>query len=77
MSGAREGWIASSDIPGGVTLPFYDAMYDHHIKHVLVRHEQNACFAAQGYARATGKVGVCCATSGPGATNLVTGLVDA
>src|SRR5436190_6069149 len=63
--------------PGGVTLPLYDAMYDHSIKHVLVRHEQNAAFAAQGYARATGKVGVCCATSGPGATNLVTGLVDA
>jgi acetolactate synthase-1/2/3 large subunit len=63
--------------PGGVTLPLYDAMYDHAIKHVLVRHEQNAAFAAQGYARATGKVGVCCATSGPGATNLVTGLVDA
>jgi len=63
--------------PGGVTLPLYDAMYDHPIKHVLVRHEQNACFAAEGYARATGKVGVCCATSGPGATNLVTGLVDA
>jgi acetolactate synthase-1/2/3 large subunit len=63
--------------PGGVTLPLYDAMYDSPIKHVLVRHEQNAAFAAQGYARATGKVGVCCATSGPGATNLVTGLVDA
>ena len=63
--------------PGGVTLPFYDAMYDSPIKHVLVRHEQNAAFAAQGYSRATGKVGVCCATSGPGATNLVTGLVDA
>jgi acetolactate synthase I/II/III large subunit len=63
--------------PGGVTLPFYDALYDHQIRHVLVRHEQNACFAAEGYARATGKVGVCCATSGPGATNLVTGLVDA
>src|SRR5882724_126003 len=63
--------------PGGVTLPFYDAIYDSPIKHVLVRHEQNAAFAAQGYARATGKVGVCCATSGPGATNLVTGLVDA
>ena len=46
-------------------------------QHVLVRHEENACFAAEGYARATGKVGVCCATSGPGATNLVTGLVDA
>ncbi len=63
--------------PGGVTLPLYDALYDHPLKHVLVRHEQNAAFAAQGYARATGKVGVCCATSGPGATNLVTGLVDA
>ena len=63
--------------PGGVTLPLYDALYDHPIKHILVRHEQNACFAAEGYARATGKVGVCCATSGPGATNLVTGLVDA
>src|SRR2546423_11784839 len=62
--------------PGGVTLPLYDAFYDSPIKHVLVRHEQNACFAAEGYARATGKVGVCCATSGPGATNLVTGLVD-
>src|SRR5712691_9341121 len=62
--------------PGGVTLPLYDAMYDHQIRHVLVRHEENAAFAAEGYARATGKVGVCCATSGPGATNLVTGLVD-
>ncbi len=63
--------------PGGVTLPLYDAMYDSPIRHVLVRHEQNACFAAEGWARATGRVGVCCATSGPGATNLVTGLVDA
>ncbi len=63
--------------PGGVTLPLYDAIYDHPIRHVLVRHEQNACFAAEGYARTTGRVGVCCATSGPGATNLVTGLVDA
>src|SRR5271166_2158528 len=63
--------------PGGVTLPFYDAIYDSPIKHVLVRHEQNAAFAAQGYSRSTGKIGVCCATSGPGATNLVTGLVDA
>ena len=63
--------------PGGVTLPLYDAFYDHHIKHVLVRHEQNAAFAAEGFARSTGRVGVCCATSGPGATNLVTGLVDA
>ncbi len=63
--------------PGGVTLPLYDALYDHSIRHILVRHEQNAAFAAQGYSRATGRVGVCCATSGPGATNLVTGLVDA
>ncbi|MDW8352926.1 MAG: biosynthetic-type acetolactate synthase large subunit [Bryobacterales bacterium] len=73
----REGVECLFGYPGGVTLPFYDAMYDHPIRHVLVRHEQNAAFAAEGYARATGKVGVCCATSGPGATNLVTGLVDA
>src|SRR6201996_248250 len=63
--------------PGGVTLPLYDAMYDHPVRHILVRHEENAAFAAEGYARTTGKVGVCCATSGPGATNLTTGLVDA
>src|SRR6202051_2003608 len=74
---AREGVDVFFGYPGGVTLPFYDAVYDSHIKHILVRHEENACFAAEGYARATGKVGVCCATSGPGATNLVTGLVDA
>src|SRR5712664_3537338 len=85
MSGAKmlldclvkEGVDCFFGYPGGVTLPLYDAMYDHHIRHVLVRHEENACFAAQGYARSTGKVGVCCATSGPGATNLTTGLVDA
>ncbi len=74
---AREGVDCFFGYPGGVTLPFYDALYDSHIRHVLVRHEENACFAAEGYARTTGKVGVCCATSGPGATNLVTGLVDA
>ena len=73
----REGVEVIFGYPGGVTLPLYDAMYDHQLRHVLVRHEQNAAFAAQGYARATGKVGVCCATSGPGATNLITGLVDA
>jgi acetolactate synthase I/II/III large subunit len=73
----REGVDTIFGYPGGVTLPFYDALYDNPIRHVLVRHEQNAAFAAQGYARSTGKVGVCCATSGPGATNLVTGLVDA
>jgi acetolactate synthase-1/2/3 large subunit len=72
----REGVECFFGYPGGVTLPFYDALYDHHIRHVLVRHEENAAFAAEGYARATGKVGVCCATSGPGATNLITGLVD-
>ncbi len=74
---ARENVECIFGYPGGVTLPLYDALYDCPIRHVLVRHEQNAAFAAQGYARATGKVGVCCATSGPGATNLVTGLVDA
>ena len=73
----QEGVDCFFGYPGGVTLPFYDAMYDHHIRHILVRHEENACFAAEGYARSTGKVGVCCATSGPGATNLVTGLVNA
>src|ERR1700742_3800917 len=74
---ARENVECIFGYPGGVTLPLYDALYDFPIRHVLVRHEQNACFAAEGYARSTGKVGVCCATSGPGATNLVTGLVDA
>ncbi len=74
---AREGTEAVFGYPGGVTLPIYDVLYDHSLRHVLVRHEQNAAFAAQGYARATGKAGVCMATSGPGATNLTTGLVDA
>src|SRR5436309_325813 len=74
---AREGVDCIFGYPGGVTLPFYDVLYDHHIRHVLVRHEENAAFAAEGYARVTGKVGVCCATSGPGATNLTTGLMDA
>jgi len=63
--------------PGGAIMPLYDALYGHGIRHVLTRHEQGAAFAAGGYARSTGKVGVCCATSGPGATNLVTGLLDA
>ncbi|MBM3747642.1 MAG: biosynthetic-type acetolactate synthase large subunit [Acidobacteria bacterium] len=74
---AREGVDCIFGYPGGVTLPLYDALYDHPIRHILTRHEENAAFAAQGYARATGRVGVCCATSGPGATNLVTGLVNA
>ncbi|HEY9139623.1 MAG TPA: thiamine pyrophosphate-binding protein, partial [Bryobacteraceae bacterium] len=73
----KEGVECMFGYPGGVTLPFYDVLYEHQIRHVLVRHEQNAAFAAEGYARSTGKVGVCCATSGPGATNLVTGLVNA
>jgi acetolactate synthase-1/2/3 large subunit len=73
----REGVDCMFGYPGGVTLPFYDVLYEHHIRHVLVRHEENAAFAAEGYARSTGRVGVCCATSGPGATNLTTGLVDA
>ena len=64
--------------PGGMILPLYDALYDDHsIEQILVTHEQNAAHAADGYARATGKVGVCIATSGPGATNLVTGLATA
>jgi acetolactate synthase-1/2/3 large subunit len=64
-------------IPGGAILPAYDPLYDSKIRHILVRHEQGAGHAAQGYAVATGKVGVCMATSGPGATNLVTPLADA
>ena len=65
--------------PGGAIMPIYDALYDfgHAVKHVLVRHEQGAVHAAQGYARVSGKVGVCFATSGPGATNLITGIADA
>ncbi|HHW61131.1 MAG TPA: biosynthetic-type acetolactate synthase large subunit, partial [Syntrophomonadaceae bacterium] len=63
--------------PGGAVLPIYDALYDSPIKHYLVRHEQGAIHAADGYARATGKVGVCIATSGPGATNLITGIATA
>ncbi|NCN08809.1 MAG: biosynthetic-type acetolactate synthase large subunit [Leptospira sp.] len=64
--------------PGGAILPFYDELYhSKKIKHILVRHEQGAIHMAEGYARATGKLGVCIATSGPGATNLVTGLADA
>lgn len=60
--------------PGGQTIPFYDMLYDADIDHILVRHEQCAAHAADGYARASGRVGVCLATSGPGATNLVTGI---
>jgi len=65
--------------PGGAIMPFYDALHGHEktLRHVLVRHEQAAAHAADGYARASGRVGVCVATSGPGATNLVTGLATA
>ncbi|WP_425636174.1 biosynthetic-type acetolactate synthase large subunit [Algoriphagus yeomjeoni] len=65
--------------PGGAIMPVYDALHDYHdqLRHVLTRHEQGAIHAAQGYARVSGKVGVCIATSGPGATNLITGLADA
>src|SRR5215203_4448006 len=65
--------------PGGAIMPIYDALYDYQekIKHILVRHEQGGIHAAQGYARTSGKTGVVFATSGPGATNLVTGLADA
>jgi acetolactate synthase-1/2/3 large subunit len=73
----REGVDTIFGFPGGVLLPLYDALYDFDIKHVLVRHEQGAGHAADGYARASGKVGVCVATSGPGATNLVTPIANA
>lgn len=65
--------------PGGAIMPVYDALYDYRdkINHILTRHEQGAVHAAQGFARASGKVGVCFATSGPGATNLITGIADA
>src|SRR5690606_31586257 len=65
--------------PGGAIMPIYDALYDYNDKltHILVRHEQGGIHAAQGYARTSGRVGVAFATSGPGATNLVTGLADA
>jgi len=63
--------------PGGAILPFYDALVGSRLRHILVRHEQAAALAADGYARATGRVGVCVATSGPGATNLVTGIANA
>ena len=74
----REGVEVIFGHPGGAVLPLYDAFYKYsRLHHVLVRHEQGAAHAADGYARATGKVGVCVATSGPGATNLVTGIMGA
>jgi len=74
---ADEGVGTVFGYPGGAIMPLYDALYGHSIRHILTRHEQAASFAAGGFARASGKVGVCFATSGPGATNLVTGLLDA
>jgi len=75
----REGVSVMFGIPGGCIMPFYHAMWDYRVKlrHVLCRHEQGAGHAAEGYARATGQVGVCIGTSGPGATNLVTPIADA
>jgi acetolactate synthase-1/2/3 large subunit len=73
----REGVDTIFGFPGGQVIPLYDALYDFDIKHILVRHEQGAGHAADGYARASGKVGVCLATSGPGATNLVTPIANA
>lgn len=85
MNGAR--WVVQAlraqgvdkvfGYPGGAIMPVYDALYDGGVEHLLCRHEQGAVIAAIGYARATGKPGVCIATSGPGATNLITGLADA
>ncbi|MEW6183010.1 MAG: biosynthetic-type acetolactate synthase large subunit [Bacillota bacterium] len=73
----REGAEVIFGYPGGSVLPIYDALYDADIRHILMRHEQAAAHAADGYARATGRPGVCMATSGPGATNLVTGIATA
>ena len=74
----REGVDVLFGHPGGAILPFYDALWGYpQLRHILVRHEQSAAHAADGYSRVSGKVGVCVATSGPGATNLVTGLMGA
>jgi len=73
----REGTEIIFGYPGGVVLPIYDELYDSSLRHILVRHEQAAAHAADGYARASGRVGVCLATSGPGACNLVTGIATA
>src|SRR5437588_10256693 len=73
----REGVDVVFGYPGGAIMPTYDAMPAYPIRHVLVRHEQGAAHMADGYARASGKVGVAIATSGPGATNLVTGIATA
>ncbi len=79
LSLLEEGVETIFGYPGGAIMPIYDLLYDYQdkLKHILTRHEQGAAHAAQGYARVTGKVGVCMVTSGPGATNLTTGLADA
>ena len=79
LSLLEEGVDTIFGYPGGAIMPVYDALYDHNhnIKHILTRHEQGAVHAADGYARVTGKTGVCFATSGPGATNLITGIANA
>src|SRR3954469_18816194 len=73
----REGVEYIFGIPGGCNLPFFDKLYDSKVRVILTRHEQGASHMADAYSRSTGKVGVCTATSGPGATNLVTGLATA
>ena len=74
----KEGVDVIFGFPGGAVLPFYDTVIQYtQLRHILVRHEQAAAHAADAYARVTGKVGVCLATSGPGATNLVTGIATA
>ncbi len=79
LSLLEEGVDTIFGYPGGAIMPVYDALYDFdkNVKHILTRHEQGAVHAAEGYARVTGKAGVCFATSGPGATNLITGIADA
>ena len=75
----REGVDTIFGYPGGAIIPVYDALYDYRdrLRHILVRHEQGAVHAAQGYARVSGRVGVCLVTSGPGATNMITSIADA
>ncbi|MDD1769090.1 MAG: thiamine pyrophosphate-binding protein, partial [Methanomassiliicoccales archaeon] len=73
----RQGVDVMFGLPGGTTIPLYDDLLDSNIRHVLVRHEQCAAHMADGYARATGRVGVCTSTSGPGVTNLMTGVATA
>lgn len=73
----KEGVDTIFGYPGGVVLPLYDTLFDYDIRHILTRHEQGAVHAADGYSRATGRVGVCLVTSGPGATNTVTGIATA